>query len=197
MAHEDNQSIENGSEKAEFSPLDFSFPQCRYESTARLTNSQGQQFIIRVNGFNKAAVEKYSRELRIYFNVLSDTSTLPLQQDESEPKGDRTNPEFSSNQNLDLNLDIEVIGSGDIPPVFETIFPLEFSVEQGELLKFRSEITKKISINISVAGTIKAELVRLRDGKLVDKAELNTFQNPLKTDGASQFCKNTRMRSLG
>jgi hypothetical protein len=142
-------------------------------------------------------VEKYSRELRIYFNVLSDTSTLPLQQDESEPKGDRTNPEFSSNQNLDLNLDIEVIGSGDIPPVFETIFPLEFSVEQGELLKFRSEITKKISINISVAGTIKAELVRLRDGKLVDKAELNTFQNPLKTEGASQFCKNTRMRSLG
>lgn len=116
MAQEACQSPENRDENDELIHLEFSPPESRYESVGLFQNEKGQQFLIRVNGADKVAVERYTKDLRIHFEVFPDESMQPRQKENSVHQGEteqlllaeETNLQEQPSQQTTRNLEIAV-----------------------------------------------------------------------------------------
>lgn len=119
MANKANQLPEDGDKLPELTKLEFDHPICRYESTAPFQNNKGQQFLVRVSGVDKAAVEQCALDLLAHFEVLPDEPPQPLEQEslvqeaeieqpslalEAEPQ-DKTTDQRST-QNLEIALEL-------------------------------------------------------------------------------------------
>jgi hypothetical protein len=57
--------------------LEFCTPRPRYYSVARFENNKGQEFLVRVSGLDRQAVEQYTKNLNVFFEILPSESILP------------------------------------------------------------------------------------------------------------------------
>lgn len=170
MLIEDNQAFESGKEKAEFPTLDFSIPQVRYESTASFTNTEGQKFTIRVSGLDIAAVEKYSKELQVYFNVLPGAPIFSLPDEQSQPKEEKVDQPSKP----EINIDIELVEQIKKPDYTEGAFAEELTIDEWEDITFIFNPSPNFEISFSVEGSVNIKITRIRDGKEVYKKTLNS-----------------------
>jgi len=189
MTGEVSQSPQGNNERTQLTKLDFSLPQCRYESIARFENENGQPVLIRVSGHEKAAVEQYTSELRVDFEVLADEpSQFPEEEGRTSEKeteqppsqGELTQKEERADQQSiqDLQIVIEAIEAEEIKLPVIRRFSLDPLIGNGVTHEYL--FTDKTQADIKIiahAGKVRAEL--FQGGKKVDSKVVDKILNSL------------------
>ena len=82
--------------------LEFCTPRPRYYSVARFENNKGQEFLVRVSGLDRQAVEQYTKNLNVFFEILPSESILPQPDTISKSEEDLISFEIGELTNLEL-----------------------------------------------------------------------------------------------
>lgn len=192
MVLEDNQSFESGKNKSELPALDFSIPQGRYESTASFTNTEGQKFILRISGLDRAAVEKYSKELQVYFNVLPSAPNFSLPDEQSQPKEEKV----AQPSKPEINIDIELVEQIKKPDYTEGAFGDELFIDEDKDIRFIFNPSPNFEISFRVEGSVNIIITRIRDGKKVYEKTLNSTTSPMPPIINENFQDNDRSKGF-
>jgi len=185
------------------SPLDFSPPECRYESSALFKNDMGQTLSVQVWGLDKAAVEQYTRELRASFEVAPVTPDQPPKEPPSKyaPKTE-PQPEISDQPSpQDLDIELEVVETNGIEPPLVLRATLHPTIGLATHRYQTMGDTDEIDVTVTVSGgSIRATLREGRCsqfGSLEDSGKGDVFIEtpednliPLhgETSSAKRFC---------
>lgn len=163
---------------SELKSLKFSTPEPRYESFASFENEKGQQFIIRVRGCDRVAVEQYTRNLSAYLELLPNESIQLPQEEDIMPEGEAEQL-LLQEETIPLEQIITPQSTRDIEVAFKVAKVPD--IKQQYLLNFRLgdiqeipidrddppqrttyQIGKKpkVEVNVSV-GKVRFELVEV------------------------------------
>jgi hypothetical protein len=186
MANKANQLPEDRDKLPELTKLEFDHPICRYESTAPFQNNKGQQFLVRVSGVDKAAVEQCALDLLAHFEVLLDDPPQPLEQEslvqeaeieqpslalEAEPQ-DKTTAHRST-QNLEIALELVKVEGIKRPRFLNfSFFKSIGETGLGDNYPFSDATEARVTI-IAHRGTVSADLFKKSPGFVkVDSATI-------------------------
>lgn len=98
--------------------LEFCVPKSRYYSVARFKNNKGQEFLVRVSGLDRQAVEQYTKNLNVYFEILPSESILP-QPDTISKSEEDTELALLAGEALDIEGTVEPLSTNSIEIVVE------------------------------------------------------------------------------
>ncbi len=184
MADEASQLPEDRDKMAELTKLEFAPPKCRYESIAPFQNNKGQQFLVRVSGVDKAAVEQYIEELRAHFEVLPDESLQPLEQESPIQEAETEQPSLALEAELqdertaqsstqDLEIALEMVKAEGIKRPHLLNFRFFKSIGRTALgvipdtYPFSDATEARVTI-IASRGTISADLFQKSPSGLIN-----------------------------
>ncbi|MBW4688924.1 MAG: hypothetical protein KME40_28495 [Komarekiella atlantica HA4396-MV6] len=144
--------------------LKFSDIKARYERIATFENDKEQQFIVKVNGYDKAVVNKYTKNLRANFEVVSGELRQTLksenhmnEEDTEEPSFPEVDVEQASNKEIEVSIELTKIQDIESPSIFN--FRIDQDISEGETL---NPDTRPVCGQSQVKATIKVESGRIR-----------------------------------
>jgi hypothetical protein len=159
MIHKSNNLPEMSDEKAKSSTLEFSPPECCYESIAHFMNEQGHQVIIRVSGFDESTVKLYTKQLSNKF-----AKVLP----ETEQENTKTEREVT----MDIESVHKHITSTRFRNITEIVLDKEF-VDRGMQKTYRFASRPNFYVLIKeVKNSVKAIIQGIPDGEAVPLSRL-------------------------
>lgn len=131
---------------SELKYLEFSTPEPRYESFASFENEKGQQFIIRVRGCDRAAVEQYTSNLSAYLELelLPNESIQRPQEESFMPEGEAEQL-LLQEETIPLEQIITPQSTRDIEVAFKVAKASD--IKKPHLLNFRLGDIQEVPIN--------------------------------------------------
>jgi len=123
--------------------LEFCTPRPRYYSVARFENNKGQEFLVRVSGLDRQAVEQYTKNLNVSFEILPSESILP-QPDTISKSEEDTELALLAGEALDIDGTVEPLSTDSIKMVVEVAKAQNIGIQNSFNFNIRNTIQRPI-----------------------------------------------------
>jgi hypothetical protein len=123
--------------------LEFCTPRPRYYSVARFENNKGQEFLVRVSGLDRQAVEQYTKNLNVSFEILPSESILP-QPDTISKSEEDTELALLAGEALDIDGTVEPLSTDSIKMVVEVAKAQNIELQNSFNFDIRNTILRPI-----------------------------------------------------
>ncbi|MBD2538187.1 hypothetical protein [Coleofasciculus sp. FACHB-SPT36] len=122
--------------------LEFCAPKPRYCSVARFENSKGQEFLVRVSGLDRQAVEQYTKNLNVYFEILPSESIL-TQPDTISKSEEDTELALLAGEALDIEGTVDPLSTDSIEMVVEVANAQNIELQNSFNFNIRNTIEER------------------------------------------------------
>jgi hypothetical protein len=122
--------------------LEFCTPRPRYYSVARFENNKGQEFLVRVSGLDRQAVEQYTKNLNVSFEILPSESILP-QPDTISKSEEDTELALLAGEALDIDGTVEPLSTDSIKMVVEVAKAQNIGIQNSLNFNIRNTIERR------------------------------------------------------